>query len=74
MKLLIIDKQFKEKDSDKIYYLFALTDVLDYGLVHKDTIKIEVSKDFYEKIEVEKMYDLDIILPKPQFSLKLREK
>jgi len=75
MKFQIIDAYEKVKDDKKSFYVVAITDLIDYGQIKKGSVEIQVTPAQYEQLKnaIGKVADLDIVLPKPQYPIKVIE-
>ena len=71
MKMQIVGKyEKKDKEGNKQFIVTGLMPVLEYGIQKMSTVEVIVSPDEYKAIEVNKIYDIDFIMPKPNYPLK----
>ena len=74
MKFTLLDLQEKvSKDGDVSYNATVLGKVVDYGTIKPATIDVSVDSRSYVAMKpfVGKDIELDIVIPKPQYPLKL---
>ena len=75
MKFQVLELEEREKDGIKYYYVNGLGDFYQFGKMKKATVDIEINKAYYDKLKemIGKTVDLDVLIPKPTYPLKLAQ-